>query len=339
MLSVAPNPDLPPRRTAMNELQLSLAISDYDHTHDLTRGLIAPDGIRLIALQLEIEEIFHRFTRYREWDVSEMSFGKYSSMRSQGDDSLVAIPVFPSRVFRLSSIYVRRDSTLKSLDQLRGARVGIPEWAQTAAIYSRGYLAHHAALRLEEIRWFQAGVNQPGRAEKVALRLPQGLQLTPAPDRSLNAMLLAGELDAVMSAHPPRGFDDGSGDVIRLLSDFTRLEQQYWRTTGVFPIMHVIALKAEIVRDHRWAARRLYDAFEVAKQRSLERLRNADWSPLPIVNSADAMAASGSLFGSNYWPYGVEPNRTTLETFLRYAYEQGTCHRLLRPEEIFIGPE
>ncbi len=323
----------------MNELQLSLAISDYDHTRDLTRGVIEPDGIRLIALQLEIEEIFHRFTRYREWDVSEMSFGKYSSMRSQGDDSLVAIPVFPSRVFRLSSIYVRRDSKLKSLDQLRGARVGIPEWAQTAAIYSRGYLAHHAGLRLEEIQWFQAGVNQPGRAEKVELRLPQGLQLTRVPDRSLNAMLLAGELDAVMSAHPPRGFEDGSGDVIRLLPDFKRLEEAYWRATGVFPIMHVIAIKAEIARDHRWAARSLYDAFEIAKQRSLERLRNAGSSPLPIIDSADAMEISRRLFGSSYWPYGVEPNRTTLETFLRYAHEQGTCHRMLKPEEIFIGPE
>jgi 4,5-dihydroxyphthalate decarboxylase len=323
----------------MNKLQLSLAISDYDHTRDLTRGLIEPDGIRLVGLGLGIEEIFHRFTRYREWDVSEMSFGKYSSMRSQGDDSLVAIPVFPSRVFRLSSIYVRRDSKLKSLDQMRGGRVGIPEWAQTAAIYSRGYLAHHAALRLEEIAWFQAGVNQPGRAEKVELRLPQGLSLTRVTDRSLNAMLLAGELDAVMTAHPPQGFEDGSGDAIRLLPNFMSLEEQYWGATGVFPIMHVIAIKAEVARDHRWVAQSLYEAFEAAKQRSLERLRDADSSLLPIIDSAAAMEVSSRLFGSNYWPYGVEPNRTTLETFLRYAYEQGTCHRMLRPEEIFIGLE
>jgi 4,5-dihydroxyphthalate decarboxylase len=321
----------------MNELQLSLAISDYDHTRDLTRGLIEPNGIRLVALQLEIEEIFHRFTRYREWDVSEMSFGKYSSMRSQGDDSLVAIPVFPSRVFRLSSIYVRCGSELKSLEQLKGARIGIPEWAQTAAIYSRGYLAHHAGLRLEEIQWFQAGVNQPGRAEKVTLRLPKGLSLTRVPGRSLNAMLLAGELDAVMSAHPPQGFEDGSGDAVRLLPDFMRLEEDYWRATGVFPIMHVIAIRAEVARDHRWAAQSLYEAFEIAKQRSLERLRDADSSPLPIIDSAAAMELSGRLFGSVYWPYGVEPNRTTLEAFLRYAHEQGTCHRLLKPEEIFIG--
>lgn len=323
----------------MDQIELSLAISDYDHTRDLTRGLIEPEGIRLVGLELGIEEIFHRFTRYREWDVSEMSFGKYSSMRSQGDDSLVAIPVFPSRVFRLSSIYVRSDSKLKSLDELRGARVGIPEWAQTAAIYSRGYLAHNAGLRLEEIAWFQAGVNQPGRAEKVELRLPQELSVTRVADRSLNAMLLAGELDAVMSAHPPQGFEDGSGAAIRLLPNFMSLEEHYWLETGVFPIMHVIAIRAEVARDHRWAAWSLYEAFEAAKQRSLERLRDADASLLPIIDSAGAMEVSSRLFGADYWPYGVEPNRTTLETFLRYAYEQGTCHRMLRPEEIFLAPE
>jgi len=321
----------------MNQLHLSLAISDYDHTRDLTRGWIEPDGIRLVALELQIEEIFHRFTRYREWDVSEMSFGKYSSMRSQGDDSLTALPVFPSRVFRLSSIYVRRSSELRNLEQLRGHRVGVPEWAQTAAIYSRGYLAHHAGLRLEEIQWFQAGVNQPGRAEKVALRLPRGVALTPVPDRSLNAMLLAGELDAVMSAHPPRAFDDGSGDIVRLIPDFMRREEEYWRATGVFPIMHVIAIKAEVARAHPWIARSLYQAFDLAKQASLERLR-ADDSPLPAIYTSDAMAASGRLFGRDYWPYGIEPNRSTLEAFLRYAYEQGTCHRILTPEEIFIDP-
>ena len=321
----------------MNQLHLSLAISDYDHTRDLTRGWIEPDGIRLVALELQIEEIFHRFTRYREWDVSEMSFGKYSSMRSQGDDSLTALPVFPSRVFRLSSIYVRRSSELRNLEQLRGHRVGVPEWAQTAAIYSRGYLAHHAGLRLEEIQWFQAGVNQPGRAEKVALRLPRGVALTPVPDRSLNAMLLAGELDAVMSAHPPRAFDDGSGDIVRLIPDFMRREEEYWRATGVFPIMHVIAIKAEVARAHPWIARSLYQAFDLAKQASLERLR-ADDSPIPAIYTSDAMAASGRLFGRDHWPYGIEPNRSTLEAFLRYAYEQGTCHRILTPEEIFIDP-
>jgi 4,5-dihydroxyphthalate decarboxylase len=132
----------------MTAVQLTLALSDYDHRRDLTRGLTEPEGVRLVGLELQVEEIFHRFTRYREWDVSEMSLAKYSSMRSQVDDSLLGLPVFPSRVFRLSSIYVRRGSPLRSLEQLRGRRVGVPEWAQTAGIYSRGYLTHHAGLEL-----------------------------------------------------------------------------------------------------------------------------------------------------------------------------------------------
>jgi 4,5-dihydroxyphthalate decarboxylase len=322
----------------MNQLQLTLALSDYHHTRDLTRGRIAPEGIRLIGLELQIEEIFHRFTRYREWDVSEMSFGKYSSMRSQGDDSIAALPVFPSRVFRLSSIYVRRGSDLRSLERLRGHRVGVPEWAQTAAIYSRGYLAHQAGLKLDEIRWFQAGVNQPGRAEKVALRLPPEVSLTPVRDQSLNAMLLAGELDAVMSAHPPRAFEDGSGNIVRLLPDFMQREEEYWRATGVFPIMHVIAIKAEIVRAHPWVASSLYAAFERAKQASIERLSVDDSSPIPALYVSDSIDVSGRMFGRDYWPYGIDPNRSTLEAFLRYAYEQGTCHRMLTPEEIFLDP-
>ncbi len=322
----------------MNQLQLTLALSDYDHTRDLTRGRIAADGIRLVGLELQIEEIFHRFTRYREWDVSEMSFGKYSSMRSQGDDSITALPVFPSRVFRLSSIYVRRGSDLRRLEQLRGKRIGVPEWAQTAAIYSRGYLARHAGLKLDEIRWFQAGVNQPGRAEKVALRLPPGVALTPVRDQSLNAMLLAGELDAVMSAHPPQAFEDGSGDIVRLLPDFMQREEEYWRVTGIFPIMHVIAIKAEIVRAHPWVASSLYAAFERAKQASIERLKVNDSSPIPALYISDAIDVSSRMFGRDYWPYGIDPNRSTLEAFLRYAYEQGTCHRMLTPEEIFIDP-
>ncbi len=141
-----------------------------------------------------------------------------------------------------------------------------------------------------------------------------------------------------MSAHPPEGFEDGSGDVIRMIPDFMRLEEEYWRATGVFPIMHVIAIKAAVVSEHRWAALSLYRAFDAARQNSLERLHNID-SPIPVIDLPDAFAASSRLFGSDYWPYGIEPNRVTLETLLRYAHEQGTCHRMLRPEEIFIYPE
>src|SRR5258708_6743255 len=189
--------------SAAGRLMLTIAISDYDHVRDFATGVVRADGIDARFLTLTIEEIFFRFTKFREWDVSEMSMGKYVALRSQDDASLTAIPVFPSRVFRHSSIYVRRDGAVRVPADLKGRRVGLPEWAQTAAVYSRGALMHQYGLTLQDIDWYQAGVNQPGRAEKVKLNLPAGTRLTARPDTTLDAMLLAGELDAVLTAHPP----------------------------------------------------------------------------------------------------------------------------------------
>ena len=182
----------------MNKLPLTLAIGAYDHVRNLD-----PAGIDLAVLELPIEEVTYRFTKFAEWDASELSFGKTVSLLSQPDAQIVPIPVFPSRVFRHSAIYVGEKASIKKPDDLNGKRVGVPEWAQTAGMYVRGMLAHEYGVDLKSIRWFQAGVREPGRAEKVQLRLPEGLQLTPVPDKSLASMLAAGELDAVISARNP----------------------------------------------------------------------------------------------------------------------------------------
>ena len=184
----------------MNRLRLTLAIGDYDHTRDVAHGVVRPDGIELVWLNLPVEEIFFRFTKFREWDVSEMSFAKYVALRSQDDAGIVALPVFPSRVFRLSSIYVRPGGAVKAPGDLRGKRIGVPEWAQTAAIYSRGYLVHELGIPLTAVEWAQAGVNEAGRVEKVTLKLPAGVSLRAVRDKTLNDMLLAGELDAGLHA-------------------------------------------------------------------------------------------------------------------------------------------
>src|SRR5215470_5303795 len=215
----------------MPPLPLTLAISEYDHVRDLVSGRVKPEGIDLRALVLPIEEIFYRFTVYREWDASEMAMGKYVALRSQGDTSLTATPVFPSRMFRHSSIYVRSDGPVKAPADLRGRRVGVPEWAQTAAIYSRGLLVHQYGLPLADIAWVQAGVNEPGRTEKVALKLPPGVAVERTADKSLNGMLLAGELDAVMTAPPPAAFEAGDPRIQRRFPDFMALELAYWRET------------------------------------------------------------------------------------------------------------
>jgi 4,5-dihydroxyphthalate decarboxylase len=317
-----------------SRLQLTIAISDYDHVRDFAAGAVRAEGIDTRFLTLTIEEIFFRFTKFREWDVSEMSMGKYVALRSQDDTSLTAIPVFPSRVFRHSSIYVRRDGPVRAPADLKGRRVGLPEWAQTAAVYSRGALIHQFGLTLQDIDWVQAGVNEPGRAEKVKLNLPAGTRLTARPDASLDAMLLAGELDAVLTAHPPASFEQGDPRIVRLFEDYRAVEEDYWRATGIFPIMHVVALKSDVAARHPWVAMNLFKAFEEAKRRSVARALEVTATRFPVPWIYDLAAKAQAQFGELF-PYGVEPNRKTLDAFLDYAFEQGVCHRRLAVEELF----
>ena len=258
--------------------------------------------------------------------------GKYVSLRSQEDASIAAIPVFPSRVFRHSMIYVREGGALERPEQLRGKRVGVPEWAQTAVIYARGYLAHQAGVPLDSVEWVQAGVNDAGRVEKVKLNLPSGVRLKPEPGRTLNDMLLAGELDAVLSARPPKDFGRG---IRRLFADYEAAEEAYFKDTGVFPIMHVIAVKADVLAQHPWLAMNLYKAFEEAKRRSISRLSDITASHAPLAWLAPYAERMKSLFGEDFWPYGLEKNRKTLQAFVDFAFEQGVCHRRLALDELF----
>ena len=319
----------------MSKLPLTLAISDYDHVRDLTTGRVVPEGIDLNCLDLTVEEIFFRFVLYREWDVSEISMAKYVSLISQGDTTLTAIPVFPSRIFRHSSFYVRRDGPVKSPADLAGRRVGLPEWAQTAAVYTRGLLMHQYGLDLASIHWVQAGVNQPGRSEKVGLRLPPGVTVTAAPRDSLSEMLVSGQVDAVLSAHAPDCFEHGHPNIKRLFDNVRALEADYYRETGIFPIMHTVALRKEVVERHPWIATNLLKAFDEAKRRSVERVLDICAPRMPLPWCHDFAAEGRAMFGDDYFPYGIEPNRRTLEAFLLYAYEQGVCHRHLAVEELF----
>ena len=317
----------------MTAIRLTLAIGDYDQTRDLVHGVVRAEGIEIVALTLPIEEITFRFLNFREWDACEMSFAKYVSLRSQGDDSIVGLPVFPSRVFRLSSIYVPRDGKVRTPADLSGARIGIPEWAQTASIYTRGYLQHELGIPLASIQWVQAAVNEPGRTEKVALKLPPGIGLKSVPQSSLNSMLIAGEIDAALSARPPAAFADGR--VVRLVPQYRDPEEAYFRKTGIFPIMHVVALRRELLDTYPWIAMNLFKAFEEAKRRSLARLADITASHVPLAWIGDYVARMRDLFGDDPFPYGVEPNRRTLEAFLQFAHEQGVCHRKVAPEELF----
>jgi 4,5-dihydroxyphthalate decarboxylase len=317
----------------VSALPLTLAIGDYDHVRDIALGAVRAEGIDLNVLSLPVEEIFFRFTRHREWDLSEMSFAKVVSLLSQDDRSIVPLPVFVSRVFRLSSIYVRPDGPVRAPGDLAGKRIGVPEWAQTAAIYSRGYIVHELGIPLSAIEWVQAGVNEAGRVEKVTLKLPLDVRLRPVPDKTLNGMLAAGELDAVLSARPPHAFAEGR--LVRLFADYRAAEEGWFRKTGVFPIMHVVALRREVFDRDPWVAMNLVKAFEDAKRRSLARLGDITASHAPLAWLGDYVARLRDLFGDDPFPYGIEPNRRTLDAFLQYAFEQGVCHRRLEAETLF----
>ena len=303
------------------KLPLSLAISPYDHARDLR-----PQGIELALLDLPIEEIFYRFTRFREWDVSEMSFGKVVSLLSQPAPDIVVLPVFPSRVFRHSAIY----SKLAKPKDLEGKRVGIPEWAQTAGIYVRGLLAHEYGVDLRRIEWIQAGVREPGRVEKVELKLPEGVRITPAPDKTLAGMLASGELDAVISARDPGG--------PRLFPNYQEIEEAYFKKTRIFPIMHVIVLRRAVYERDRWVAMNLFKAFDEAKRASQARITEIGLSHVPMPWLSEHARRWREVAGEDFWPYGLEENRSTLEAFLQYAFEQGVATRRLAVEELF-APE
>jgi 4,5-dihydroxyphthalate decarboxylase len=304
------------------KLPLTLAISPYDHVRDLHA-----QGIDLTVLELAIEEIFYRFTRWREFDVSEMSFGKAVSLLSQPAPDIIAIPVFPSRVFRHSAIYTSR---LKSPKELEGKRVGIPEWAQTAGIYARGLLQHEYGVDLARIEWVQAGVREPGRVEKVALTLPPGIRIAPARDKTLAGMLASGDLDAVISARDPAGR--------RLFENYREVEEAYFCKTRIFPIMHVVVLRREVYERDRWIAMNLFKAFEEAKRAAQARIAEIGLSHIPMPWLAEHARRWREIAGGDVWPYGIDANRPTLEAFLQYAHEQGIATRPLRAEELF-APE
>lgn len=319
----------------MTKLPLTFATSHYEHINELVTGRVPVEGVDLTVLDLQIEEIFFRQVNYRDFDVSEFSMGKYCSLVSQGDSPFVAIPVFPSRVPRHSSIYVHTKGPVKTPQDLAGKRIGVPEYAQTASVYSRGLIQHQFGVDLTSIHWIQAGVDQPGRLEKVKLKLPPGLKYESRPDKSLSEMLISGELDAALSAHAPKSFEEGHPNVARLFPDYLDIEMKYVKETGIYPIMHVIVFKREIVERNPWVAVNLFKAFEEARRRSVERVMAATSSVLPLPWAYEFMKRMQDVVGPDLMPYGLEQNRTTLEAFLQYAFEQGVCHRKLTPEELF----
>lgn len=319
----------------MGLLPISIATTDYDHFRDFRLGTVRAEGIDHNWSLLGHHEIFARQTFNREWDVSELSFAKFSAQVTREDTDIIGLPVVCSRLFRFSSFYVNTKSKIKTAKDLKGKKVGSPEWAHSAAVYMRGWLNDEHGVSLQDIDWYQAGTNEAGRIEKVELSLPKGVRLTPVPDKSLSEMLASGELDCVIIARPPDCFRQGHPDVVRLFPNFWEMEEEYFARTKVWPIMHMLAIQKHVLDKNPWVARNLFNAFLESKRRSLERMADPAVSRYPVAWLPTYVRKMRDMFGEDTFPFGIEENRPTLEQMLRYTFEQGIAHRHAKPEDIF----
>ena len=320
----------------MTRLQLSIAIGDYDRVRPLTQGRVRIDGVAPVFMHLEPEEIFFRAFRQQAFDVCELSLSTFALRTAAGDSPYVGVPVFPSRAFRHTAIYVNTRKGIERPEDLRGRRVGIPEWQLTACVWARAILLDDHGIDPSHVRWVQGGQEQPGRIEKAGFELPADVHVEPAPEgRTLAAMLAAGELDALVAPRAPSCFMAGHPDVDWLFKEPETAAADWYRRTGVFPIMHLLGVRRTLVEAHPWLPVALLKAFEAAKRLTIERLAEPAAPIVTLPFLEEQVRAVQALMGRDYWPYGLEGNRATLQTFLDHHHRQGLSPRRLAPEELF----
>src|SRR5919204_2327370 len=320
----------------MAKLKISLACCDYDRTRALFDGRAPVDGCEVIGTAIEPEEAFHRAFKYREFDVSELSLSSHTLQVSRGENAYVAIPAFVSRLFRHSGIYIRTDRGIRKPQDLKGKTLGLPEYQITANVWIRGILKDEYGVDTREVHGRNGGVKEPGRDERTPLKLPPDIDLKPIPrDKTLSAMLEAGELDGMIGARAPSCFLRGAPNVARLFPDFRTVEQDYFKRTKMFPIMHVIGIRRSLAEQHPWLAVNVLKAFIKAKALCWYELGQIGHLFTSLPWGVAEFDATRKLMGEDYWSYGVEPNRHVLEAFTRYHHEQGLSARQMKLEELF----
>jgi 4,5-dihydroxyphthalate decarboxylase len=321
-------------------LQLTFAGLDYlDRTRALVDGTVQPEGIELTCLRFGPYELFQRVARQVEFDVAEMSASTYMNLVAQGDRRYVAIPVFLSRLFRHGYIFVHGGSAIREPADLVGCRVGVPDYEMTAALWQRAILLHDYGVQPEQIRWLQGGEFRPGFVQRVELPARPGLSIGVIPeDRTLHDMVATGEIDAVFCPHTPAALNDGSGRVRRLFPNFVEVERDYYRRTGLFPIMHLTLVRRELYEEHPWVAASLTRAFAEAQALGWRRIGELGALAVMLPWLTRDLEEISELMGPAHWPYGFGENRAVLEAMCRYSFEQGLSARELTPEELF-APE
>ena len=320
----------------MSKLQLSLACWDYDRTRALADGSVRAEGIDLIYNNLFVEETFFRMLRNREFDVAEMSLSSYCVSLMRDEAAFIAIPVFPSRFFRHSCIFVSAKSGIREPADLAGKRIGVPEYQMTAPVWIRGILQDEYGVDPASCEYWTGGEEEPGRDEKLKLELPAKFKLKAiGPQQTLARMIAAGELDAMHTARSPSTFHSQPDKVKRLFENFVEVEKAYYRKTGIFPIMHTVVIRRELYEKCRWIAQSLAKAFAQAQRKTYEHLSTSMALTTMLPWQSAHVEEARALLGEDWWPYGLEANRHVLETFLRYHHEQGLSKRRLAPEELF----
>jgi 4,5-dihydroxyphthalate decarboxylase len=322
--------------------KLTLACWDYDRTRALLEGRVGVAGWRIDAKAQPPKETFPRAVADAPFDVSELSLSSYLMQVSRGEGAYIAIPAFVSRAFRHGAIYVRTKRGIETPKDLEGRLVGVPEYQMTMALWVRGILGDEYGVDFSKIRYRTGGANKPGRKERLALELPEDMDVAPIPEGStLNELLLAGELDAVIAPTPPDVFTAGDKAVRRLFIDPAAEERAYYARTGLFPIMHVIGVRRTLADEHPGLAADLFRAFVEARnlamcEHDLTARSSANRMMLPWF--ADQWEATKDLMGDDFWPYGVAENRAELEAVCRYSHEQNLGRKRLSVEALF-APE
>ena len=321
----------------MGKLHVDFACGSYDRTRALQDGSVQPEGIDLTYIPIDPpEEVFWRMLMHHEFDVAEMSLGSYTAGRTRGDLPFIAIPAFVSRMFRHSAAYINVDSGIQRPEDLKGKRVGIPEYQMTAMVWLRGILQTDYGVKPSDLHWYSGGQEHPGRREKVPLILPSDVRIERIPeDRTLSSMLVAGEIDALFAARMPSPFINRSPKVRRLFPNYREVEADYFKRTGIFPIMHTVAIRLDLYERHPWIAQSLFKALCEAKERCAKSIYETGSLRFMLPWANDDYEQARALMGDDYWPYGFEANRKVLETFVRYAYEQGVAARQVTVEELF----
>jgi 4,5-dihydroxyphthalate decarboxylase len=319
----------------MAKLELSVAVGDYDRTRALIDGSVAIDGVDPIYMTLGPEEIFFRAFRAAEFDICELSLSSYTVKTAQNNCPYIAVPAFVSRAFRHTAIYVRTDRVKKPED-LKGRKVGLPEYQLTANVWARALLEDDYGVKPSDIHWIRGGIEEAGRPEKLAIKLPPGVRLDNAPDgATISGLLEAGEIDGFIAPRPPTLVEKGHPNIGWLFSDPVAVAKDYYKRTGLFPIMHVVGIRRTLAEKHPWLPGAVFKAFEEAKAVGMEKLSDTSATKVTLPFVEEALRNARALMGEDYWSYGVEKNRKVLDYFLAQHHAQGLSSRRVAVDELF----